>query len=456
MNNALKWVQKNQTSILENIKEFLRIPSISAEKEYKDEVLRAAEWVKSNFERIGLETKLFETPGYPVVFAQTKIDPSKPTVLCYFHYDVQPAGEETLWKHKPFNPVLEDGKLWGRGTTDDKLQGMIHVVTLEAMLQGGEELPVNFKFCIEGEEEVSSPNVMNIVRENKDLFENDYIVISDGYMLKPGVPSICVGARGVFYTQIKVSTGVKDNHSGLYGGVIKNANLELVKILQRLKNDEGKILIPGFYEDVLEPTKEELESWSKIPVSDKDHKDASGVFELDEGEKGRSLYERIWSRPTLDINGIWGGFTGEGAKTVIPFEAFAKISMRLVPGQDVDKVVTQFKDYLKSLETEGVKIEMEWYEIAPPFLASPDDPIFSKAQNAYEDVYGVKALLVRSGGTIGLLAGMKELFNKPILMMDFGLPDENMHAPNEFMRIENFWKGVEVSLRLWEKVKNHV
>lgn len=453
MHKALEWVNQNQTAMLENVKELLRIPSVSAEKNCREDVLKAAKWVENNFKRIGLETKLFQTNGYPVVFAQTKPDSTKPTVLCYFHYDVQPAGEEKLWKTLPFEPTELEGRVWGRGTTDDKMQGLIHTVALEAMINSGEELPVNFKFCIEGEEEISSPHVMDVVKANKDIFAADYIVISDGPMLSSKIPSMEVGARGILYTQIRVSIGNKDMHSGQFGGYVKNANFELIRIINALKDIDGKVTIPGFYSGIIPPTETELEGWSSIALTDEDYKKDAGVYSLDSGETGYSLLERNWTRPTCEVNGFWGGFTGEGAKTVIPHEAHAKISFRLVPGQNPEKILEEFKGWLKAQENEGLKIELEWSEMAPAFLASPEDPIFEKAQEAYGEVYGVKALLTRTGGTIGLLAGLNELYGVPVLLMNFGLPDENMHAPNESMSLNNFWKGIEVSLRLWEKLQ---
>ncbi len=453
MKEALKWVKQNHDEILGNIQSLLKIPSISAQKDNAEDVLKAAQWVKSNFERIGLETKLLQTPGYPVVFASTKNDPTKPTVLCYFHYDVQPAGEESLWQYGAFEPTVFDNKVYSRGSTDDKMQGLIHTIALEAMLNSGNELPVNFKFCIEGEEEISSPNVGKVLEDHKDLFDCDYVLISDGPMVSPDMPSIEVGARGIVYTQIRISVGTKDLHSGQFGGYVKNANFELAKILSKLKDDDGKICIPGFYDGILLPSPEELKSWSEINKTEEEYQTDAGVYALDKGEIGYSLLERNWSRPTLDINGIWGGATGEGAKTVIPFEARAKLSMRLVPGQETDDIIIKFEQFLKTFESTGLKVDVEFTHSAPAFLASPDDSVFEKARLAYEEVYGVKALLLRTGGSIGLLADIKRLFNKPILLMNFGSPDENMHAPNEFMRLSNFWKGIEVSLRLWEKFR---
>jgi acetylornithine deacetylase/succinyl-diaminopimelate desuccinylase-like protein len=452
MEKALNWVNSNQQSIIANIKELLSIPSISAEPEFKNDVLKAAEWVKANFERMGLETKMIETVGYPVVFAQTKQDPNKPTVLIYFHYDVQPTGEASLWETAAFEPTEKEGKIFGRGSTDDKMQGLIHATALEAIINSGEELPVNFKFCIEGEEEISSPNVGNIVKENKELFDCDYIIISDGPMMTPDLPSIEVGARGIVYTQIKVTTGTKDLHSGQFGGYVKNANLELAKILANLKDENGKINIAGFYDDVDSPTEDELKAWKAIPKSLESYKEDSGVFALDEGEKGFSLTERNWSRPCVEVNGIWGGFIGEGTKTVIPFDAHAKVSFRIVPNQDPEKVLKQFEAFLQQFNTEGVKVEIEFAEKAPAFLAEPADPVFKKATETYGEVFGTEALLIRTGGTIGLLADLKEAFGKPILLLSFGSPDENMHAPNEFMRLSNFWRGVEVSIRLLHKI----
>ncbi len=452
MEKALAWVQENKDYILSDIRELLSIPSISAESKHKDDVLAASEWVKRKFEALGMEAQVFQTKGHPVVYGQTAQDPNKKTVLVYFHYDVQPEGNEAEWKTKPFEPTLEDGKMYGRGTTDDKMQGMIHAYALEALSKSGEAVPVNFKFVIEGEEEVSSPNVMDVIEANADLMKCDYIVISDGPMLSETQPSMEVGARGILYTQLRVTIGEKDMHSGQFGGYVKNANMELAKIISKLKDEDGKITVPGFYDGIIDPTPEELEGWKQLPVTDEQNRSDAGVFELDEGEKGYSLFERNWSRPTLEVNGMWGGFTGEGAKTVIPYEARAKISMRLVPGQDPADILEKFEKHVILLAPSGVKVELEWHEKAPAFLASPDDPVFGMAQDAYEEVYGTKALLVRTGGTIGLLAGLKRVFDKPVLLMNFGCPDEGMHAPNEFMRVDNVMRGIETSLRLWNKL----
>lgn len=452
MQKALEWIIINKENILSLVQELLSIPSISAETEHRNDVITAAQWVKSNFERLGLEAMLFETKGYPVVFAQTAINPAKPTVLCYFHYDVQPVGEITLWKYNPFKPTVEEGKMFARGSTDDKMQGLVHIFALEALIKSGEELPVNFKFCIEGEEEISSPHVMDVVKANKDLFLADYIIISDGPMLTPDKPSMEVGARGILYTQIRLTTGKKDLHSGQFGGIVKNANLELMKIVTKLKNENGQITIPGFYDGIVKPSEEELESWQHADVSPEEHVKNAEVFALDSGEEGFSLQQRNWTRPTMEVNGMWGGFMGEGAKTVIPHEAYAKISFRLVPGQDPNLILEKFKGYLEEITPSGVNIEVEWTEMAPAFYASPDEPVFELAREAYEEVYGTKALLLRTGGTIGLLTELKNLYGVPVLLMNFGSPDENMHAPNEFMRVENFFRGIEVSLRLWYKL----
>jgi acetylornithine deacetylase/succinyl-diaminopimelate desuccinylase-like protein len=452
MQKALDWVKENQDSIVENIKEFLRIPSISTDPAFKENILEAANWVKKNFERIGLESKLIETPGSPVVFAQTKVDPNKPTVLVYFHYDVQPAGDESLWKYPPFEPEVIEDRIYGRGTNDNKMAGLISTVALEAILKTGEELPVNFKFCIEGEEEISSPNVGKAVEENKELFDCDYVLLSDGTMLGEDSPSIELGYRGIVYLQFKVSIGSKDLHSGQAGGVVKNANNEIVKILASLKDKDGRITVPGIYDEVVLPSKEEIESWKQIDVSPEQRKNDNCVYELDEGEKGFSLLERNWSRPCLDINGVWGGYTGEGAKTVIPNEAFAKVSIRLVPDQDPEKIAKQLTDYLKSFENPGLKVEVQWVHSAPPFLTEANNPIFDKAKGAFKEVFGKEALFIRSGGTIGLLNDLDRILQKPILFIDVRSPDEDLHAPNEFLRLKNFWRGVEVCLRLFEKI----
>jgi acetylornithine deacetylase/succinyl-diaminopimelate desuccinylase-like protein len=338
MQKALNWVNQNQQEIVDNVRNFLRIPSISAESEHAEDVIKAANWVKWNFERIGLEARLIETLGYPVVYAATAIDPSKPTVLCYFHYDVQPEGNASQWQYGAFEPTVFDEKIFGRGTTDDKMQGLIHAVALEGMIKSGEELPVNFKFCIEGEEEISSPNVGKVLEENRELFSCDYILISDGPMLSADQPSMVVGARGIVYTQIRLSVGIKDMHSGQFGGYVKNANFELAKILAVLKDDQGRVTIPGFYDGIIPPAPEEVAGWDQLEKADEEYRNEAGVYSLDSGEVGFSLLERNWTRPTLEVNGLWGGFTGEGAKTVIPFEARAKVSMRLVPGQDPDDI----------------------------------------------------------------------------------------------------------------------
>jgi acetylornithine deacetylase/succinyl-diaminopimelate desuccinylase-like protein len=327
------------------------------------------------------------------------------------------------------------------------------IIAIEALVQTGEELPVNFKFCIEGDEERGSPHVVSTIEANKELFSCDYFIHSDGTHLTEDMPSIELGCRGIIYTQIRVSTGTKDLHSGEFGGYVKNANLELARIVSSLKDHEGRITIPNFYDDVLTPNQKELDSWNEIPLSEEERRNTASVYQLDSGEKGYSLIERNWSRPALDINGIWGGYISEGSKTIIPFESRAKISMRLVPNQNPQKILDSFKEYLKSFENEGLKVELEWSESARPFLIDAGDPAFNKLEEAYMETFGTKAYYVRTGGTIGLLTGVQEALKAPILSINGRTPDEDIHAPNEFLRLKNFWRGIEVSLRFFEKMK---
>ncbi len=452
MEKSLKWAQNNQPAIIEQLKSLLRIPSISTDNYHKKDIMKAAEWVKTFFESLGLETQTLEGSGNPIVFAQTEQDPKKPTVLFYFHYDVQPSGDETLWTYGAFEPREHNGRLYGRGTADDKMQGLVHGFALQSMIESGEELPVNMKFCIEGEEEISSPNFEQTVKKYKDLIAHDYMIISDGYMPHPDKPNIETGSRGIIYSQIKVSIGNKDLHSGQFGGVVKNANHELARLITLLKDHNGKITIPGFYDDILSPSEAEYENWKRHPALAEEYLDSGETFSLDEGEKGYSLEERNWSRPTMEVNGMWGGFIEKGAKTVIPCEAFAKISFRIVPGQNPDRIIESYRAHLSQLAQEGVQVELQWADKASAFVVDTTDPIFGKVQDAITETFQTEAALSRTGGTIGMLSGVHAFFQKPIVLLNFGCADENAHSPNEFMRLKNFWRGIETSIRLMHKI----
>lgn len=439
-----QYFKDHRSDHLEELKAFLRIPSVSSLTEHKEDVRKAAEWLRSAMEKAGLENaEVFETDGHPVVYADWLHAEGKPTVLVYGHYDVQPVDPLNLWETPPFDPHVRDNKLYARGASDDKGQTFMHVKAVEALLALNGELPVNIKFIVEGEEEIGSPTLPKYVAENQEQLKADVIVISDTGMQGPGRPAVCYGLRGLAGIQIDVKGPKGDLHSGLYGGAVQNPLHAVVEILQSFRDKEGVIQVEGFYDDVLEVSDEERAEFAALEFDLENEKQELGITE-DFGEKGYSFVERTWIRPTLEINGITGGFSGEGIKTVLPAEASAKITCRLVPNQDPDDIVKKLRAHVEANKPAGVKVTISDFDKGQPFLTPYDHPAIQAAGRSYEKIYNVKTAFTRMGGSVPIVAVFDQVLGLPVVLMGFGLASENFHAPNEHFHLENFDKGLRV------------
>ncbi|WP_079912621.1 dipeptidase [Paenibacillus sp. 32352] len=437
---------------LEEIKEFVRIPSISASTEHKPDMIRAAEWLAEALRKAGLEhVEVLSTAGHPVVYADWLHAPGQPTALIYGHYDVQPADPLDQWDTPPFEPVIRDGKLYGRGATDDKAQLYTHVKTVEAYLQTIGKLPVNVKFCIEGEEEIASPSLPAFLEQQAERLQADAIVISDGPMHDVGIPSICYGLRGLCGFQIDIQGPKNDLHSGLYGGGVANPATALVQLLSSMRSENGHIAIEGFYDGVNELSDTERAAFRELHFDDAKQANELAVPELT-GEEGYSFLERTTARPTLEINGIYGGYQGEGLKPIVPSTASAKISCRLVDNQEPDQVMKRIEAHIEKYKPAGVTVKVQQTHRGKPFYISPEHPYIQAAARAYEDGFGKTPVYIRSGGSIPIVEVFSKVLGAPVVMMDFGLPGENMHGPNEHFHLENFDKGIATLCRYWQEL----
>lgn len=449
-NNIIEHIQKNEENYLEELKKFVRIQSISSDPEKADEMVECANWVRDDLENMGMEgVEIIPTDGHPSVYGEWKKAEGKPTILIYGHYDVQPVDPLNLWDTPPFEPEVRNGGLYGRGTVDDKGQIYLHMKAVEAYLKTEGTLPLNVKFLIEGEEEVGSPNLVPLIKSNIDKLQTDVVLISDSHMFAKGIPSICYSLRGLAYFEIRVRGTNSDLHSGTFGGAVINPANALVTIISKLKDDNGKILIPGIYDDVLALTDEEREMFKSLPHDDDKYRKELEAPELF-GEEGYTTLERTWARPTLDINGIYSGFMGEGAKTVIPAVATAKISMRLVPDQDYHKIEEQFNDYIQEIAPKAVEVEVLNLHGGMPYISPMNSPIFEPAREALKKAFGTDTVMMREGGSIPIVTDFEDLLNVPVILIGFGLPDEHSHAPNEWIDLENFQKGIESMAYLYE------
>ena len=438
------YFELNRSEHLNELKEFLRIPSVSALSDYKSDMQTAAEWLADSLKKVGLENvSIDETKGHPVVYADWLHAEGKPTILVYGHYDVQPVDPLNLWESEPFDPQVRDNKLYARGASDDKGQVYMHVKAIEALFKTEGTLPVNVKFCIEGEEEIGSPNLPEYVLANTEKLSADIIVISDTGMQGPGKPAVCYGLRGLAGVQIEVKGAKSDLHSGLYGGGVQNAIHALVEVLDSFRDAEGTIQVDGFYDNVLPVTEEERAAYDALEFDEEALKKELGVEELF-GEKGYTHLERTWVRPTLEINGVYGGFSGEGIKTVLPADAGAKITCRLVPNQDPDEIVAKLKAHIEKHKPIGVSVEVTEFDKGKPFITPFDHPAIQAAGRSYEKVYNVPTSYVRGGGSIPIVAAFDEILGLPVVLMGFGLASENFHAPNEHFHLENFDQGLRV------------
>lgn len=436
------YFENNREQHLNELQEWLSIPSISALSEHKGDVYKAAEWLAAKLTEAGLEhVEIHETKGHPLLTADYLHAEGKPTVLVYGHYDVQPVDPLHLWETPPFEPSIRDGKLYARGATDDKGQLFLHVKAVEAILKQEKELPVNIKFCIEGEEEVSSPNLPLFLEENKDKLAADVVLISDTSLLAPGKPAISTGLRGLCSLELSLNTANTDLHSGSFGGGVPNALHAMVELLSTLHDKQGRVSVEGFYNGVQELSPEMREEFAKQQFDEEKLKQDLGLDALF-GEEGYSFVERIGARPTLELNGVYGGFQGEGTKTVIPKEAHAKITCRLVADQDPQACLDAIEAHLRAHTPVGAKLTITPKEKAFAFNIDPSHPMLQKAADAFEAVYGTRALFTKDGGSIPIVEKLSSTLNAPAVMMGFGLPDENLHAPNEHFNLENFDKGL--------------
>ncbi len=442
MEHVTKYIEENKDRFLEELFELIRIPSISSESEHKNDMLKAAEKWRSFILAAGADkAEVMPTEGNPVVYGEKLIDPAKPTVIVYGHYDVMPVDPIEEWKSEPFEPEVREGLIYARGADDDKGQAFMHAKAFELMMKTG-TLPCNVKFMIEGEEEIGSPSLVKFCEEHKELLKGDIILVSDTGMIAQDIPSITTGLRGLAYVQVEVTGPNRDLHSGLFGGAVANPINILAKMIASLQDDDNRITIPGFYDDVLEVSAEERAEMAKAPFDEEAYKKAIDVAAL-HGEKGYSTIERTGIRPSLDVNGIWGGYTGEGAKTVIPSKAYAKISMRLVPDQDHRKIAELFQKHFESIAPKSVKVKVEALHGGYPYVSPTDMTAYRAASKAYEKTFGKKPVPVRSGGSIPIISTFEKVLGIKSILMGFGLESDAIHSPNENYPLFNFYKGIE-------------
>ncbi len=452
MNNVIDFINVNRDHYLEELKALLAIPSISALPEHAADVRRCADWCAGEMQRIGLqEVRLIDTPGNPVVYGEWLGAAGAPTILFYGHYDVQPVDPLNLWESPPFEATIRDGEIYARGSADDKGQVFMHFKAIEAHLKQNGRLPVNIRIILEGEEEVGSVNLDNFIIANKATLKADVVVISDSPMFARNVPSICYGLRGLVYCQIDLRGSSTDLHSGSFGGAVANPAFVLAQMIAQMKDRGGRIKIPGFYDDVLPLQPEEREAWAKLPFNEKQYKKDFGIPKVF-GETDYTTLERTWARPTLEVNGLLSGFTGEGAKTVLPAVAMAKISMRLVPNQDPDKMANLFEAYVRKAAPKTVELKFTRMHGGKPWMTSFDNPFVQAASRAIEKGFGQRPVLTREGGSIPVVSTFQEVLGLPSVLFGVGLPDENAHAPNEKLDLGNFHGGIIASAYLYDEI----
>ena len=449
---AVEYARQNQPRFLSELKDLLRIPSVSTLPQHKTDIGRAADFLAAQMRAIGLEhVEVIKTAGHPLVYADWLHAPAKPIALCYGHYDVQPPDPLNEWTTPPFEPTERNQNLYARGAVDDKGQMFMHLKAVESLTKsGGGKLPINVRLLLEGEEEVGGESIAKFVAENPQKLKANFALVSDTEMYAPDLPTLCVGLRGMVYTEVEARGAKVDLHSGMYGGAAPNPFVALAQIIARLKDENGRVLIPGFYDRVINPSQEELKSWTSLPFDEKDYlQQEVGSTELT-GEPGYSVAERTWARPTLDVHGMPGGFIGAGAKTVIPARAAAKISMRLVPNQRPEEIFKLFSEYVRSIIPRGIQINIRQLSGADPMLIRTDNDYVQASKDAMKEVFGKDTVLIRSGGSIPIVADFEKHLGIPSVMMGFGLPDDNLHAPNEKFHIPNFYRGIESIIRFFQ------
>lgn len=448
--NLAEFIEGRREQHLAELCDFLRIPSVSAKSEHKADIERASQWVADHLRAAGFKTvEIVPTDLHPLVYAQSLEAPGKPTILFYGHYDVQPAEPFDLWTSPAFEPQVRDGYLFGRGTADDKGQVHIHLKALESIHQVDGKFPINIKVLIEGEEEVGSVSLWDYVQKNKAKLKADALVVSDTSMLSKGVPSITYALRGMNYYQIELTGPVRDLHSGVYGGAVPNPLNILAELFAKLHDKNFRVTVPGFYDNVVRVSRQERKELNRLPWKKKDFAKAVGAPDYC-GEKGFTTLEQLWVRPTLDLNGIWGGYQGEGAKTVIPSKAYAKFSTRLVPNQDPKKIAKLVEKQVRKLLPNSVHCKFDVLSTGKPWEAAYHAPIFQVAQSALQKGFGKKAVFIREGGSIPFVTQMHDTFKVPCVLIGFGLPDENAHAPDEHISLENYYGGIKAIAHLYQ------
>jgi len=446
------FIDGNRERFLNELKDFLRIPSISTLPEHRPDLDRAAQFVADSLREAGLESvEIIHTDIHPLVYADWLHAPGKPTVLCYGHYDVQPADPLELWKTLPFEPSVRDGSIYGRGTADDKGQMYMHVKAVETLRAVNGTLPVNLKFLIEGEEEVGGESIAKYVAENPQKLKADVALVSDTALYAPGIPTLTIGLRGLVYLEVEANGPSRDLHSGLYGGAAPNPVFGLIELLAKAKNSRGEIKIPGIYDDVDPPAPSEKESWARLPFKEKDFlKNEVGSTKLT-GETKYSVLERLWARPTFEVHGIAGGFTGPGSKTVIPATATAKVSFRLVPRQDPEKIIAAFREFVKKHAPRGIQFDVRVLSASPGLSVNPDHPAIQTAAQAFSDIYQKPTVFIRDGASIPIVGDFATHLGIPTVLMGFGLPDDGLHSPNEKYSLENYYKGIMTIAHFFEE-----
>ena len=443
------YLENNRERFLEELFEILRIPSISAQSDHKPDMQRCAEALAASLVKAGADhAEVYPTEGNPVVFGEKIIDPKLPTILVYGHYDVMPVDPRELWNTDPFEPVIKDGRIWARGADDDKGQLFMHVKAFETMC-ATDTLTCNVKFMLEGEEEIGSPSLYGFCRENKEMLAADLILVSDTSMIGAEVPSITCGLRGLTYMQVEVTGPNRDLHSGHFGGAVANPANVLTRLVASLVDENGHITIPHFYDDVRVLSDDERRAFNSAPFDIEAYKRSLEIGDV-EGESGFTTMERTGIRPSLDVNGIWSGYTGEGTKTVIPSKAYAKISMRLVPNQDFRKIAELFEKHFRNIAPASVKVDVKFLHGGAPYVSPTDMPAYKAAERAMEEVLGKRPLPYYSGGSIPIISGFEQILGIKSLLLGFGLEEDAIHSPNENYRVEQFYNGIETILKFYK------
>ena len=450
--SAVTYARENHPRFLTELKALLSIPSVSTLPEHRADCRKAAQVLADELHRMGMErVRLIETAGHPLVYADWLHAAGKPTALCYGHYDVQPADPLDEWHTPPFEPAERNGNLYARGAVDDKGQVWAQVKALESLLAAKKALPLNVRVLFEGEEEVGGEGIAAYVSSKPADLNADFALICDTELFAPGLPTLCVGLRGMIYTEIEVRGAKTDLHSGMYGGAAPNPFVALAQIIAKLKDEDGHILIPGFYDDIVPPSPEELVTWQSLPFDEEHYRITEVGSRQLVGESGYTVLERTWARPTLDVHGMPGGFIGAGAKTVIPARATAKVSMRLVPGMTPAKAFAQYKSFVETITPVGTDVEVRLIHTGDPCLVPVDNPYIKAATRALREVWGNDTVFIRSGGSIPIVGDLAKHLGLPSVMMGFGLSDDNLHAPNEKFNLKNFELGIRSLIRFLEE-----